>query len=240
MSGLRWKKSPSGFTLLEVLLAIAIFAIVISMVYEAYRSTFFNINGAQQQLSATDGARVVMERLSGDLESLYVRQGGTLKGERGDIGGQRADSLSFTSTSHLVFNPDDPRAGLTVIRYHVEEDQDTGLMRLYRSDTPEVPGETASQGEDEGGEVLAEGLKEFRLTYVGADGSEQDAWDSKERAQAQAQVQTGNTSEMAEFPVMPAMIRVELQFAVGQDGGQLVVFTTAIAPPPNHRQGDEG
>ena len=226
----------SGFTLLEVLVAIAIFAIVISTVYAAYRATFFNVGGAEQQLAATDGARVVLQRFSDDLQSLYAQPGGYLRGASDEIDDQRADSLSFTSVAHLVFSPDDPRSGLTVIRYHLEKDENSGYLRLYRSDTPERPGETGNAGEADGGEVLGEGIKEFRITYLGTDGSELDRWDSK----SQGRTAQSGQAEKEKLPVMPALIKVELQMVAGPNGDQQVNFSTAIAPLRIKPRGDTG
>ncbi|MGB3223162.1 MAG: prepilin-type N-terminal cleavage/methylation domain-containing protein, partial [Desulforhopalus sp.] len=59
-----------GFTLIELLIAMFIFAIVVSSVYGAYRSSFHVIHGSEYQLQVANNARIVLERLSEDLEAI--------------------------------------------------------------------------------------------------------------------------------------------------------------------------
>ena len=59
--------------------------------YGAYRATFHTVDGTEEQVKLAARARVILERISADLESIYISKDGFLQGEKGDIGGNRAD-----------------------------------------------------------------------------------------------------------------------------------------------------
>jgi prepilin-type N-terminal cleavage/methylation domain-containing protein len=223
-------EDESGFTLIELLTSIFIFALVISSVYGAYRATFFTVNGTEKQVVLASEARVILERITDDLESLYSGEEGTLQGEKGDIGSHRADSFECISAAHVRFNRSDRRAGLTLLRYTIEE-QDSGLVNLYRSDEPLLPGET-SQEEDDKGVLLGRGLQEFKLTYVSADGTESDEW--------QSQPEDGGVDAGDEINILlPVLVRVEIRFADSAESEASVLFRTSVAIPPQAKEDSE-
>ena len=108
----RSNSQQGGFTLLELLLAIFIFAIVIASVYGAYRSTFLVINSTESQAEYSSMARIALDRISGDLESFYSGSGSLFRGESKEVDTGRADQLAFTSTAHLVLAKKGQLAGL--------------------------------------------------------------------------------------------------------------------------------
>ena len=59
--------NPKGFTLLEVLIAMSIFAVVLSMLYTVYTGTFRNIEETESQADLYQMARIVLERMTEDL-----------------------------------------------------------------------------------------------------------------------------------------------------------------------------
>ncbi|MGD2127457.1 MAG: type II secretion system protein, partial [Desulfobacteraceae bacterium] len=61
-----------GFTLLEILLAMFIFAIVLSTLYTAYTGTFRNVDETESQADIYRMARIALERIVEDLESAYI------------------------------------------------------------------------------------------------------------------------------------------------------------------------
>ena len=54
--------NDKGFTLLEIIFAIAIFAIIVSCIYPAYTSTYNNIEIAENESDVYYMARVAMAR----------------------------------------------------------------------------------------------------------------------------------------------------------------------------------
>ena len=225
----------SGFTLLELLVSIFIFAIVVTSVYGAYRATFHIVGGTEKQVALADRARVILERISADLESFHTGETAYLQGTRAEISGHRADSLSFVSSAHLVFNRTEQHAGLTGIKYITEED-DSGFINLYRADVPVLPGETGEtgDGDQDTGLLLGQGLQEFRITYIDASGDENEEWDSgplTDRTQG-----PGNEEEIS----LPLMIRVEVRFSDAPDSEESTLFRTAVSIPAPPVEDTEG
>ncbi len=212
-----------GFTLVELLIAIFIFAIVISSVYGSYRATFHIVQGSEYQLDIANKARIVVERLTEDLGSIVTVPGVVFRGERHKYADSRGDSLTFVSSAHLVLRKNDTYSGDSLVQYLSELDMDTGLLNLYRSDTAFVPG----AGEDiEAGHkhLICQGLLEFRFTYLGPDGNESGEWQLDEA------VSPGKSNQPEESP-FPLLVSIELKFAKSADSDNITVFKTAVALP---------
>ncbi len=206
-----------GFTLLELLIAIAIFASVVSMAYGAYNLTFKVINNSSYHATYALSARIALDRLTEDLESFHSGSSGFLKGENTTVGARRGDSLSFTSTAHLVFDKNELAAGFATISYSVEEDDETSLLKLYRLDDPFRPGGTTDPADK--GFLLCEGLEEVAVMYIDSNGSENDSWDS------------GQKSGSGTNPY-PSMVKIKLTFAAKETENGTISFSTGVAIPP--------
>ncbi len=212
--------SNHGFTLLEILMATSIFAIVVSLAYGSYRSTFRIIDQTESQTKIYNQARITMDRISCDLSSLYLGNSGFLQGKPQTLGNKEADSIQFTSTAHLVLSREEQPSGYATISYTVEEDPETRELRLFRHDQAFRPAETNEQPEAGGGILLCDGLQEFRLLYYGNKGEQKDSWDSEEIEEADTNAQK-----------LPDRIEVSLLFADPSAGGKPVRFTTATTFP---------
>ena len=212
-----------GFTLVELLIAIFIFAIVISSVYGSYRATFHIVHGSEYQLKVANSARVVVERLAEDLGSIVMGPGGVFRGETHKYSDSIGDSLSFVSSAHLVLRKTDTLSGHALIQYLPELDLDTGLLNLYRSDVVLLPG-AGRGGGDIQKHLICRGLQEFRLTYIEQDGNETEEWQVEEVLPA------GEDAD-SEESLFPALVHVELKFSESVESEGTVVFKTAFALP---------
>jgi len=211
-------KKDRGFTLVELLLAIFIFSIVVSTVYGSYRITFGLVNRTEQKLEIAGRAHVVMERITEDISSLVHTDGASLTGEQHENSGMRGDSLSFVSAVHIGLTKKDDLGGYSLIQYSAEEDEGTGLLNLYRSGSPLLPG---TDGDDTEGQkyLLCDGLKEIKFSYFNDEGVESEEWRSQEDESA---------PKNQDFPVMVAIV---LQFAESPESEQTSIFTTSVALP---------
>ena len=220
----RLQKSD-GFTLLEVLLAIFIFAIVLSAVYGAYITTITAVGTTEFQADINNKARTALERIATDLGGVYLGEGGLLNGRRQEIGGNRADTLDFTSTAHLVFTKKEPPAGFGMISYSVQQDADSKLLQLYRVDLPFRPGYLEQALSQKKGYLLCDGLRAVRFTYYDQAGNQVDDWQTEEAA--------GQAGEREKN--IPAIIEVVLRFT--DEGKEDLLFKTAVALPVMKKTG---
>lgn len=103
-------RRKSGFTLIELLLAIAILALVISLIYPAYRGTVGNIPEVRDEADLFQVARLILERVSRELTSAFVAPARVLPGKTqeksysffvgtdAENGDYPFDTLRFTAT----------------------------------------------------------------------------------------------------------------------------------------------
>lgn len=221
MSEAGYDRDRSGFTLLEILIAIFIFAIVISAVYGSYVTMLKSVDSTESRVDIDNKARIAMERITADLESVFLGQGGFLKGRKQEIQGNGADTLDFTSSAHLVFSQKEFPAGLAEIKYTVVQDSDTELLQLYRLDIPFRQGNRDDTTNEEKGFLLCDGLKSVRFLYSARDQTEVEDWESEKE-----------TGQVNNEPVnIPRMVTIELVFASTQDSESPRNFKTAVALP---------
>lgn len=169
-------RRAAGFTLLEVLVAIGLFAIAVSIVYSLYATMVAVVERVEERTALNDRVRTALERINQDLAGLYRGRQGYLVGRRVDY---RNDEpfLEFLSSAHLVFAPQRPPVPLTRIRLYLQE-VEVGTYSLLRSDTPVLPGEEAGSAGEGRRLVLCQGLAGLELTFFrGLE--ERDQWDSR-------------------------------------------------------------
>jgi general secretion pathway protein J len=232
--GLKAMRSPTvydpagarGFTLMEVLIAIFILVTVLSTIYASYTGTLRIVEETQSQAEVYQVARIALERITEDLESVYVSPAtravltGPLgledeetltgfEGEMNEIAGQRADSMRFFSRAHLVFGERDLPCGTAEIGYYVEEDEAGESLMLYRTDRLKV--EEAPE-EGTGGLLLCEGLASVGFTYIDAEGEEYEDWEGSEKG-------------------VPRVVSVSLAFVNPSDVENPLRFVTSVALP---------
>ncbi len=211
-----------GFTLLEILIAMFIFAVVLSTIYTSYTGTFRIVNETESQADIYGMARVALERIQEDLESVYIPkdakspesvEDSPFVVEDKEIKGRSADSLRFISRAHLVFSEQEQASGTAEIDYYVKEDEEGEGLVLYRADTPAFQ-EKPEEGT--GGLVLCDSLISVNFTYYDDEGEEHDDWYS--------------TSEEFEDKI-PKMVSVKLEFENSTDIEAPFTFMTSVALP---------
>jgi general secretion pathway protein J len=232
-------KNRHGFTLLEILIAIFIFGVVLSTIYSSFLGTSRVVNETENQAETYRMARITLDRMHDDLESVYVPQNpepaesdennvtvGEFVGDDTEIDGRAADSLRFLSRAHIVFSEEDQPSGTAVIEYYVkeseEEEGEESHFVLFRSDTPELE-EAPSKGT--GGLVLCDKLVSIDFTYYDAVGDEYDSWDT--------------TAEAFEGKI-PSMVSITLELENERDAeAPYKFFTTVSIPMGGERRSEE-
>lgn len=181
--------NSGGFTLAEILIAIFIFAVVLTMIYTSYTGTFRVVDETESQAEIYRMARIAMERMVEDLESTYVsKREEKAKSEENPLQtfqfvgrdqekkGRYADTLRFISRAHINLSGDDEDTGKTEIGYYVKENEEGEDFILYRSDRPMFE-EGFLLEEDNDGLMLCEGLVSVNFIYYEEKGEALENWD---------------------------------------------------------------
>ncbi len=160
-----------GFTLIEVLLAVAILSIVVGMVYRSLELTSQVADHVNEVSGQYRTGRLALSKISDELMSAFYfkEDGNTRFGGVDGVGanGMDADTLGFTSLSRIV-SPDTKASYQNELHYQMQGDT------LWHSEVLNPlgigPGNKQSF-------PLAEGLSGFRLRYLPKKGAEWiDQW----------------------------------------------------------------
>ncbi|PID71812.1 MAG: hypothetical protein CSB34_05335 [Desulfobulbus propionicus] len=206
-----------GFTLLEVMLAVAILAMISSMVGFGLSSSVAVMEATGDQKEIYRQARVTFERITEDLSSALSDEQAVFEGTPKEIDGVRADALRLHSLAHLSLSGGDDLPGATAITYIVEEDEEApGSLKLLRSDGLLI------YGKDEKAPVyaLAEDLRSFALRYQNAEGQKSDTWE-----------QEGGDEEQARPIALPAAVFITMEFWLDKEQETSLAFETAVWMP---------
>jgi len=176
-------RQPGGFTLIEVLLAMAILAVVVTVIYTVFSTSSANTERAEAVRDETDLARTLMSRMSDDIANAYCSTGltGTFfygKDEEVETeGGKfRHDSFSLTTLTNWR-KPDSKETDLWEVGYSFEEKSDGSGYVLVRREKRELNQDVPPL---EGGVEyeITDRVAELQLRYY--DGTNWfDTWDRK-------------------------------------------------------------
>lgn len=172
----RARTASAGFTLVEVLVAVSMAAIVLTAIY----GVFTSVSAAKTRLDA-DGevyhcARVIFDRLGREIRGAAPAGGPNGKGVfRGGRDERGYPFLELTTTA--VAQQGEANTGIALIRYNLAEDQErprsgTVLQRSERSAL-----QTTSAASFSAGLRLATGITELQLRFFG-DSEWREEWDA--------------------------------------------------------------
>jgi type II secretion system protein J len=205
-------ESCRGFTLLEILIAMAILALVVSSLYGAYSGTLDTTQLAENVRDVDQVARMALMQMVDDFKSLYYQKsqgegeespysfGGVTEAE-----GEGGPIVTFATTSRLDFDMTFPGQRINRVSYIMEKQPDN--QKLYRLVRKELPFADLAGERQELLVEIADGVESLSLTYFNEDGQEFSQWDSKTEG------------------LLPRLVSIKLQMA----GETSRVFTTSVA-----------
>jgi general secretion pathway protein J len=178
----------SGFTLLEIMVAIFIFAVVVTTVFGSFRAVFSSTDAVGGDVAIFESARTCLGRMATDLGGLIVSDYPRyaiptfndppdpyrLVGDTSDVAGSSFGRLRFASLAHLTLNGDS-RQGVCRIVYYVHQRSDESLV-LRRADHL-YPFPDFEESEDD--PILCDNILALEFEYLGDDDEMSDRWDSE-------------------------------------------------------------
>jgi type II secretion system protein J len=164
---LMMRQRQGGFTLLEVLIAVAISAALATALYASFFSVFKSRVSIEAEAGRLTEAGRFLDGLSREVQSAYYNDSNkktAFVGEKREIKGGSASGIKFTA----FINPTQTDLGaggeLHAIRYAIEEDK-AGSLVLYKEVwDPYVAGEGDGNGVVK--VPVIEGIARFDLMYL--------------------------------------------------------------------------
>ncbi len=186
--GRRASARQHGFTLLEILLAIFILSIVMSLVFGSFHGVFSSADKINATSDLYEMAGAGLSRISSDLTAIQIMQTPRyefpqidsdpdpyrVEGTTEYMGGRSYAMLRFTSLAHLPMGPG-PRGGIARIVYYVQA-AENGTYALHRSDTLYPFEEFKPSASDP---IVCEQVRAFKVIYYDKEGRESEQWDSE-------------------------------------------------------------
>lgn len=207
---LRRVRGSRGFTLVEVLISIAILAAITSLLFGAFAGMKRSKDGLSRVQDRQREARLAMARITRELQSAYLSahipinqamqvQKTIFKGERGTP----TDRVDFTAFANPRIDKNAHSSDQCEISYYGAQNPDgSGTDLLRRIDT-EIDLEPTKGGK---AEVLATDIDLFDLQFLDAQtGQWQESWDTSQT--------TGQPDRL------PAQVRVILVLNGGARAG---------------------
>lgn len=209
-----------GFTLIEVMVAVSILAIVTTLTWASFKQTFSTKSAIEAQAGRYRTVRIALERLARELSMVYVSQNeDTSQPERrtrlvarhhSDI-----DEVTFSYFGHQRLYQDANEADTALVAYYAGRDRDdsrkTNLMRretrrLSNYKIDEQPGEA---------DIVCDDVVKLKFDFYDAR-SDKKAWAEE----------WNTTSADGQPDRLPSKIRITL--TVRDERGKEVPFQTEV------------
>ncbi|MBN2494037.1 MAG: prepilin-type N-terminal cleavage/methylation domain-containing protein [Deltaproteobacteria bacterium] len=206
-----------GFTLLEIMIAIAILGIVMSLIYGSFARTFEVRDFVSRVQERYHSVRVAMERMARELSMAFIydcRELDTPTGERHFwttfkvVPRGKMDEITFCSFAHLRLFRDVDESDQSEISYYSQEDpEDASKNNLIRREKTRIDGRPGEGGEEM---VLCPDIESLNF----------ELWDEVD----QDWVEEWDCSQMERQNQLPRMVRITM--TVVDEHGEEIPFTT--------------
>jgi type II secretion system protein J len=200
-------ESQKGFTLVEVILAMTIFALMGTVLYGAFSLSHSAVERSQRSFEKSQRLRSVDETLGSYIRSAYPYRSSP-QNSAIVFSGQEAE-LTFVSSFSLAMGG----RGMAIVRLFWEGDDDrAGALRLEEEAPVRIAGEDGNEAQQgiRNSMVVLEGVKELRMTYLDPENDQEkweESWDAQERnrlpraVRLRYRTEEGRDAEWV-FPVM--------------------------------------
>jgi len=212
-----------GFTLLEIMLAVAVLSLVGTMIYSGFAQTALNKARIEQDVDHSRVIHMTLERMARELTmafvSTHVNPSLDLRVvDTAFIGKDNGkdDRIDFTSFSHRRLYRNARESDQNEISYFVtEHPDDPDVLVLARREQNRIDEDPRRGGKSQ---ILVENIEEFNVEYFDPLLSD---W-----------VQTWNTEDMLAQPNrLPTQVRIRLSVKDPRHRGETQTFGTRVTIP---------
>jgi len=219
----RSRRRRSGLTLVEVLVAVAILAMIAVLLWGGFSQTARNKAYTEQQVDRHHVARSALERMSRELAAAYVsihlNPNEALQTVRTAFVGvdrSNGDRVDFTSFSHQRLYRDAHESDQNELSYFVtRSNEDPDQRVLARREQSRIDDDPRRGGRSE---VLVENIRDFELEYLDPiSGDWVRSWDTTQTA--------GQPNRL------PSQVKIILTLPDLRDATEDVVFGTRAVIP---------
>ncbi len=202
--------TPSGFTLIEVLLALVMFATIAGVIFATFSAVADGVDKGRQSADVYRVGRGAMQHITQEVSGAIWFQGDpntALLNEDGESDGHPSDRLTFVTIPYRRFSEQRPAGELCDVSYFLDENAQ-GKIALFRTEDCTLDDEREEGGTKLELTDLAVGLD---ITAFDAEG-EHDSWPP------------GNDNESP----LPCHVRVALTLRDAQQYERVFITTVPL------------
>ncbi len=207
-------EGAGGFTLLEVLIAISILALMAGIVFSVVLGSTRRSRALDEEMELRQTAGAVLSLIAEDVKGAYVQPGSVpfFLGRDAFNRDNPADGIDLVTTAVLPVNPMTVSGDLAEVGYTIIHEADSETGTLYRRE--QAPPDESG---DDGGESfeMTDRVQSLNLRYFDGE-SWNDEWDSQDQARDNMKGRIPN--------------EVEIEITL-EDQDALVTLRTIVSPP---------
>ena len=219
LSGFAGRKKKNGFTLFEVLITMAILAVVLSPLYMTFHQSMVVMAHSEDRVEVIQRGRLILERMGGEIRGSFIpAQENPSKAFRYGLVGQSVkegdnfmDRLDFTTLVNPLASPPAGGGEILELGYFLDHEPGGKGLTLFRRQDVALDGDLLR-----GGRTLAvcDRVRSLSFLFFDRQGGKQKEWNSLEGAHRN------------ELPY-----RIEIRLKLEDSRGQLHVFRTQVYLP---------
>ena len=220
-----------GFTLIEIIIVVAILAIFVGVIYSSFFGTIRAIRATEDLTDSFQPARVMMQRIQRDLKGALHEQGNQrhiFNGIDAYGGDTNYDRIDFITCSRVIVDNDAPQSDLCEVSYYIDKTYPGKGYLVRREDI------YLDEEPDKGGElrIIGENVTGLNFKYFLIEQEDEEVLSVEEKKKRDWWEMVADPDnwhdewDWEEHPYMPIMVKVEL--TVPEKGGEETTFSTIV------------